>query len=448
MGGDLPVDGGWLLGALDESSDLVIVMAADTTIKWVSAAVRRLGGYEPAELLGRSMVEFLHPEDLERAAEVLDLANDDAFDYDTPMTPALYRLRTVDGSWMQMEVNATRTSTGETDLLLVIRRAGDLVLTDHLLEVVTADEPVESQLDAVLELGRWRYPADGYVVMCSRDAGERLVHSVGVLDPKLSSLAPVDEPTPWGVAMARDEPVSLEGLDDTSLVSPELAAAAREEGFDSVFAVPVADPGHAEDACIVVWSTPDGPSVAGQRYPMANMKRALALSLQWQEHRRELDRAANVDGLTGVASRQRFFAAAPGWLDQGARAVLYVDLDHFKAVNDGYGHSAGDYVLATTAARLVEALGPDVLLGRLGGDEFAVLCTPGTTAAAAEQVAASIVDAVCVPIELNAGTVTVGASVGVAMRGEGESLDAVLERADQGLLATKAAGRGGWKVEA
>jgi diguanylate cyclase (GGDEF)-like protein/PAS domain S-box-containing protein len=448
MGGDPPVEASWLLAALDQSSDLIVVIDAEATVKWVSAGVRRLGGYDPASLVGRSMVEFVHPDDLERAAEVMDLAGEATFDYDTPMTPALYRLRHSDGSWVTLEINATRSSTGETDLLLVIRRAGDLVLHDQLLELVTGGGSVEAQFDLVLELGHWRYPSDGYVVISREDDGTQLIRSRGVTDGRLCATEPVDGPTPWALAMASREPVIARDLDDAAVLAPELAALAEAEGFAAVLALPVADPANDVGACLVVWSTPDGPSVSGQRYPMNNMERALTLVLQWRAHRRELERAANVDSLTGLASRQRFFAVAPRLLDNGAQAVLYVDLDRFKDVNDHYGHSAGDYVLRTTASRIAGVLGPEALVGRLGGDEFAILCPPGTTSADAQEAAAAIVEAAREPIELDAGTVKIGASVGVAMREREESLDAALERADRALLAIKGAGRDGWRIEA
>jgi diguanylate cyclase (GGDEF)-like protein/PAS domain S-box-containing protein len=439
-------DPAWLLDAFERSSDVLVVMAEDTIIRWVSSGVRRLGGYEPEELIGRSMVEFVHPDDLDRATEVMQLAGEEQFDEETPMTPALYRMLHSDGSWPPMEVNATRAATGATDLLLVIRQPGDQVLNERLLELVIAGAPFDEQLDRVLELGQWRYPTEGYAVICTDDGGSRVARALGIADPRLSGLAPVPGPTPWDVAMRRGERLVVTDLNGSDLVGPELIEAAGGEGFVGVLAVPVVDPGHPEGACMVVWSTAAGPSVAGQRYPMANMSRALELALQSRAYRSDLERAANVDGLTGVASRQRFFEIGPNLLDARSTAVLYVDLDGFKAVNDRHGHSAGDYVLATTAARLSAAVGPDALVGRLGGDEFAVLCPPGTTAEGAEGVAAAIVEAARQPIELSRGVASVGASIGVAMREGDESIDAVLERADRGLLAAKAAGKGSWQL--
>ena len=447
MGGDRPApDSAWLLAALEHSSDLVAVIRPDGTVDWASAAIRRLLGYEQHEVIGKSMVEYLHPEDLETAAEIMALAAASQFDKDTPLTPALYRLRHADGSWLTLELNGATPIEGTDDLLMIIRRSSDQVLNDQLLELLISGAPVDEQLALVLELGRWRYPTEGYVIQCRDDEGRRAAHAVGVHDDRLTGLTPVDGPTPWDAAMATGDRVVVDDVTEHPAVAPELAAAAVAAGFDAAMAVPVDDPLHDTGACIVVWSTPEGPSVSGHRYPTTAMERSLTLALQWRAHLRTLERAARVDGLTGVATRQRFFELAPGWLDLGASAVCYVDLDGFKAVNDRHGHSAGDYVLATTAWRMAEAAGPDVLLGRLGGDEFALLCPPAAGLDAAQALAGGICTSVRQPIELDAGPVTIGASIGIATRRADESIDALLERADAGLLAAKAAGKGAWHV--
>lgn len=433
----------WLLAALDESSDLVVVMAEDFTINYVSSACRRLVGFDPGDAIGRSMTEFLHPDDLERAAEVVALAGEDRFDRVTPMTPTLYRIRHAEGHWVPLEINATRARDGSSDLLAVIRESGDQVHDDRLLELVIDGAPFDDQLDVVLDFGFWRYPSEGYVLIW-HDDGSRLARGVGVHDPRLAAREPVDGATPWDVAMATGERVVVSDLDHDAVVAPELAARARDEGFDAVLAVPVDDPAHPGGACIVVWSTPDGPSVAGQRYPMQKMSRALALTLQWRAHRRALEHAANVDMLTKVSTRQRFFEVAQQLLEDDARAVLYIDLDGFKAVNDRHGHSAGDFVLAITAKRLVEAIGAGALIGRLGGDEFAVLLPPGSTVTDTEACADRVVRAAAEPVDLSDTRVQIGASVGITMRSADEDLDEVLERADRGLLEAKAAGRNGW----
>lgn len=434
---------GWLVDAVERSSDVAAVLAADTTIEWVSRGARHLLGRAPSEMVGRSIADLVHPDDLARAAEVVGLAADGHFD-EVYVTPALYRILHADGTWVHLEVNASPGPDG--GLLLVIRRTHDLVVQDQLLEAVTGGRDLDDQLDLVVELGRWRHTTEGYAVLVHDIDGTRRARTAGIGDARLTGLAEVAGPTPWDAALAARAPIVLDELTDRSLVSAEVAAAATDAGFQGVIALPVADPARPEGACLIVWSTKDGPSVAGHRYPTENMERALSLILQWRSHLWRLERAANVDGLTGLATRARFFDLAHVQFAAGATAALYIDLDGFKAVNDDHGHAAGDDVLAGVAERLAAAVGEGVLLGRLGGDEFAALCPPGAPPDEPARLAAAVVDALRSPLDVGGVRVQVGASVGVARRRDGESLPRLLERADAALLAMKAAGKDGWRL--
>lgn len=158
----------------------------------------------------------------------------------------------------------------------------------------------------------------------------------------------------------------------------------------------------------------------------------------------ELEYRATHDALTGVRNRRGFFEQAPAVLDDGV-VVVVVDLDRFKAVNDGCGHAAGD-VLLQTVARALRAVGEPVggLVGRLGGDEFVVLLPPG-----AEGVAEQIrVDLAEVSLRLPDGrTVQTSASVGIARSRAGATLSGVLASADHGMYVHKQ-GRGTSGVDA
>ncbi|GJD51213.1 hypothetical protein OPKNFCMD_3965 [Methylobacterium crusticola] len=156
-------------------------------------------------------------------------------------------------------------------------------------------------------------------------------------------------------------------------------------------------------------------------------------------------------GLTGLPNRTCFgeaLAAALGEPGRGALApaVLCLDLDGFKDVNDTHGHAAGDVLLRRVADRLRRTIADADTLARLGGDEFAVLLT-GERAAAAEAVAAAIVAAVGQPFELGRATrVRVGVSVGIAAASPGDpDGQTLLVRADRALYAAKRQGRGTYR---
>jgi diguanylate cyclase (GGDEF)-like protein len=122
-------------------------------------------------------------------------------------------------------------------------------------------------------------------------------------------------------------------------------------------------------------------------------------------------------------------------------AVIYIDLDHFKPVNDTYGHAAGDKVLCEFALRLLRLLRPADAVARLGGDEFAVVLSSVRFIEDAGKVAEKIVDMARQPFSLGETKVSIGASVGVAFDAGG-GWKALVERADAMAYRAKAAGRG------
>ena len=158
--------------------------------------------------------------------------------------------------------------------------------------------------------------------------------------------------------------------------------------------------------------------------------------------RAELEQLATRDSLTNTLTRRYMDEACAIELERCQRAgqplaMLMMDLDHFKAVNDTYGHQAGDQVLVAFAAKVRSRLRSKDLLGRFGGEEFALLL-PGTPLDAALQVAERIRIA-CIPKEGEVGcTVSIGVTMSLP---EGDSMDKMLARADAAMYAAKNAGR-------
>ncbi|MFZ4120021.1 MAG: diguanylate cyclase domain-containing protein [Caulobacterales bacterium] len=166
-----------------------------------------------------------------------------------------------------------------------------------------------------------------------------------------------------------------------------------------------------------------------------------ALLLESQAEQR---RMAVQDTLTRLGNRRLFDAAVEDVfrLDPSRRshALLLIDLDRFKAVNDTLGHAAGDELLKQVADRLRDAAGADDVVFRLGGDEFALLRPVHDSA---QDVADAIVTAVGTPFEVHGNVVNIGASVGWATPVDGATDAAdLVARADTALYAVKAGGRG------
>ncbi|BCG92669.1 diguanylate cyclase [Mesorhizobium sp. 131-2-1] len=170
---------------------------------------------------------------------------------------------------------------------------------------------------------------------------------------------------------------------------------------------------------------------------------------------RQLAHAAAHDALTGLANRSSFIRAmedladqsgktgATGFAGDGEHQFMFIDLDHFKQVNDTGGHAAGDALLKRVANAIRGVLGPEDLVARLGGDEFAVILKSGS-AAGAKIAARSIIDAIRgLNFTWDGRAHSIGASIGLApIRAGCGEVDEIIARADAACYAAKAAGRG------
>ncbi|MDR2877271.1 MAG: diguanylate cyclase [Chromatiales bacterium] len=166
-----------------------------------------------------------------------------------------------------------------------------------------------------------------------------------------------------------------------------------------------------------------------------------------QEHEERLRRLAYHDYLTGLTNRTMFMELAEHTMriarrQNAALGLLFLDLDGFKAVNDQYGHAAGDKVLSTVGTRILERLRHSDIACRMGGDEFAVLLSePGSTARL-EQIARELIEAINEPVEYNGISLHVGASVGAAFCPRTElTFATLLERADSAMYEAKREGK-------
>ncbi len=163
-----------------------------------------------------------------------------------------------------------------------------------------------------------------------------------------------------------------------------------------------------------------------------------------------LHELAMYDALTGLANRTNWINQARRALDGARRhednlAVVFVDLDHFKNVNDTLGHSVGDLLLQSVAQRLQACLRSQDVMARQGGDEFVVLLARLSSQDDASAVAQKMVAALTAPFVLQGHAVRVSASLGLAwFDGGDDDVEALLRHADMAMYQAKAAGRNGW----
>ncbi len=156
--------------------------------------------------------------------------------------------------------------------------------------------------------------------------------------------------------------------------------------------------------------------------------------------------AASHDALTGILNRAAFERELARLCGDGAEAfaLLYIDLDRFKPVNDRYGHAAGDAILVATADRLRSALATDDICVRLGGDEFAAIVRGANDAATLDRIAARVERAIAKPVDYAGASLEVTASIGIAEHRPGERCCTTLKhQADAALYIAKERGGNG-----
>ena len=164
----------------------------------------------------------------------------------------------------------------------------------------------------------------------------------------------------------------------------------------------------------------------------------------------ELDHLAHHDALSNLPNRLLFSERVEHALQRAQRdddrgAVLVVDLDHFKHINESLGHNVGDLLLKATGERLASRLGSGSTLARLGGDEFAVLSEDCTQAEQAAHLAQSLIDCLNAPFLLDGQELFISASVGICLYpDDAKTVDEVLRNADSALFKAKSSGREGF----
>jgi len=198
-------------------------------------------------------------------------------------------------------------------------------------------------------------------------------------------------------------------------------------------------------AGLLVWRSlrPVLQRIAEQASELARSNRELQLA------QRKIRRQADHDLLTGLPNRAALLNTLRQAVDRARGdhtrfALMFVDLDHFKPVNDRYGHQAGDELLKMVAKRLGGCIREEDVVGRHGGDEFLVITAPLANIDDAEVIAQKIIAVAAQPFRIEDDAVQVGASVGVAIYPDnGATVTELLQASDAAMYRAKASGRGG-----
>jgi diguanylate cyclase (GGDEF)-like protein/PAS domain S-box-containing protein len=403
---------------VDRLSDGVLVTRRDGTIIWASQSMETLLGIPPESLIGTNAQALLHPDD----AELSRFRDPDLPVAERPIWHETRRIRHADGSYRLVDRSAVdltddpavrgwgvilrrysprfQAFENERRLAATVEHTQDIVLVYgtglELLYASPSSRQLAERLDGTLvdHLDRYVDPRDREV---AGKTLERLLAAPGSQIEDRLRLRPADGRLVWVDMRA----VNL--LDD-----PEVRA-------------------------IVL----NGREVTEQ----------VALEAR-------LRHDALHDPLTGLPNRPQVMALLETALADDARdgttAVLYLDLDRFKVVNDSFGHATGDRVLVELATRLRVALGDLATVGRFGGDEYVVVASVAGTedaVALAEIVARQAVQPFTVHgPEDEQAEVYLSASIGIALSAHSVDASAMLHHADAAMYRAKADGRGGWEI--
>lgn len=281
------------------------------------------------------------------------------------------------------------------------------------------------------------------------DLVERATDIIGVI----RSTGAVDAVSPAVERVLGYTPAEVDGQPIADFLDPEqvvgldamLAKVVRERGTSTVVEIRLR---HRDGTSRTVIATLTCPSEAWND--------AIIMNLHDVTTQRELEELlrhdARHDHLTGLLNRAAFGDATTRAATMAAHrgtsvAMLYIDLDGFKQINDSFGHETGDRVLVETAARLSDCLDPGEILARLGGDEFALLVPADNSAARAVALAEHILDAVAEPIPSLREDLRVGASIGIAVCGTaGIEISTLMREADEAMYTAKRNGRARWEL--
>jgi diguanylate cyclase (GGDEF)-like protein/PAS domain S-box-containing protein len=407
------------IGADDGSRVLRLYKNETGVILHANAQVSAVLGWAPQEIVGRRSLEFIHPQDHDTALTTwVQLLR-------VPGEGQRTRLRHLDAAerWIWMDVTNHNRLADPRYHAVVTELVPSLDAMPNDVDSWVSAHTLR-RLTETLPLGVLQIDNDGRVVF----RNERLHTLLG----NGAARTALEE---FGHVVAGDRDALAKAL-ATVLTGPDVDLQVALEH-------PTAGLRHC-DVRLRALSSRAGDAVIGAILCVADVT-------EDRRRRAEIERRAAYDGLTDLLNRTSVFAAlraalttvgAAGGAGRGL-AVVFIDLDRFKPINDKYGHAVGDRVLQVVAERLRgatrEADSGDIV-GRTGGDEFLVVCPAMPSLAAAQRLGARVAAAVQQPLEIGDALLEPSCSVGVAWTSDPhEDVDALVARADAAMYASKRA---------
>lgn len=419
MAADYELDEGQLRqlavsSVLTDSNLIAVVLDPEMIVRWVSPSAQAFG----LAPVGKSVVELVHADDLDRVATTFDMAgNGDEFE-STLLTNVVIPVRVITptrvvpfeatGRWLRAE-------TGAWYFVVALVDVTTRFATTEALRVLASEVDERAAIQVLADSCRSFAGIDGAQVVWFTEAGQR--HTLGDLGPDanlVSTLIP-----PASAQQSQGCPFELVDY-DWAHVFPVISGTELLGNF-------------------AFWGWGLAPAVRYLAVVVAPLLDLAAVALTRSRAQAALAERANTDPLTGLFNRRAFMDQFPVKHNEWV-AVMYIDLDGFKQVNDQWGHSAGDEVLRLVGERLKHVLSRGDTVARIGGDEFAVLCR-WIRPESAESVARRVVDTLGHSYDVEGASIPGGASVGLTVGTRRSTGSELLDRADRALLQAKAEGK-------
>jgi diguanylate cyclase (GGDEF)-like protein/PAS domain S-box-containing protein len=400
---------------LANSSDIVFTSDADRRVTWIAPTVTRILGYEPSELIGTRMADLWRPE----AREATERDRELVFSGEEPRRegPYMFELRAKSGVYRWM------SGTSHP-------------LTDAHGQPIGAVSGMQDVTGLMRANQRFTLLAENAtdVVYQNDLAGKIAWISPGVRDT-----------LGW-------EPDDLLGTRSLDLIHPddlEEMLALRKSTLAGGTGV-VRPTRYRTKSGAYRWMSARTRPVADDTGSSSGLVVGLRDIHAERVAHDELSFLAYHDPLTGLRNRAWVLDIldtdlAVARRDHTRLAVLFLDLDHFKVVNDSLGHVAGDDILVAAAHRISQALRPGDRIGRFGGDEFIVIASGVRRRREVEAIATRITASVTKEIAIGAQSVVMSASIGIAMSNADSTSTSLLRDADSALFRAKAKGRSRWE---
>lgn len=436
--------------------DVITVVDADGRVRFVNDATRQVLGHDAATPAGTTALEWVHPDDRELALERRRWLLEEPGRTST----TILRVRQGAGSWRHVETHGVNLLHDPLvrGLLYVSRDVEDRARNEQALvhalgaQRVVAEvglralrsQDVGNVLLEGLERAAGLIPAP-YVtlLLLGDDASLEVRQQVGPQALPPGHPWPSGSGTHEGLTLALRQPVRIDDLRRHDVVQPTAEQAFR--GVVAGLAVPLEGSDGPIGVLAVHTTEPHVFSAVDVQF-LEGLANVLAGALVREQREQTALVQALHDPLTGLPTRPLFDDRLEHALARTRRggevAVLLVDLDRFKSVNDVFGHPAGDEVLRAMGPRLAACARSSDTVARYGGDEFVVLCEDDVTHVGVARVAASIRRACSEPVVLSVGeSVLLSCSVGTAWSVEqGADAAALLSAADAAMYADKRAG--------